>query len=718
MSTGAVMSADADAPQDRPFRRVLIANRGEIAVRIARTLRSLGIEVATVHSDADRDAMHVRAADVSVPIGPSAAASSYLRADAVVAAAVAVGAEAIHPGYGFLSERVELAERCAAAGIVFVGPPPSAVLTMGDKIRARRAVAAAGVPVVPGVDEPGLDDDALADAATAIGFPVLVKPSAGGGGKGMRVAASPSELRDALVSARREAAGAFGDDTLFLERYVSRPRHLEVQVLCDAHGGAVHLGERECSLQRRHQKIVEEAPSPIVDADRRARLGVIALDAARAVGYVNAGTVEMIVSADAPDEVFFLEMNTRLQVEHPVTEAVWGVDLVAEQLWIAAGRPLRLEQDRLRPMGHAIEARVYAEDPSTGFLPSPGPIHVFRVPGRPDPNSGTSVRVDAGVADGDRVSPHYDPMIAKVIVHGPDRAAALDGLDRLLADTRVAGVTTNVGFLRRLLADPAVRSGDLDTGLVDRGLERFAGRGPDDAAVIAAALAVEELRRANADPGDPWALPGGWRLGESAWSPWRARVGDREVVVRTRGDGDEREAMLDDGPSTSVAARLVGPPRRPTGPGDVGDAVSAAVDVRVGNDRRRVHVTRFGVELWLSHGGDSWCFTEVGIDAGVHRSAAEASGTLHSPMPGTVVAVEVAEGDEVAEGRPVVSVEAMKMEHTLRAPFRGRVTDVFVSVGDRVPLGADLVHLDPIEDVDDEPVGADDPAPDDQEEGS
>src|SRR5689334_9889146 len=441
----------------------------------------MGIRSVAVFSDADAGARHVAEADVAVGIGPAAARQSYLNIDAVIDAARRTGAQAIHPGYGFLSENAEFAAALEAAGIVFIGPPVKAIQTMGDKIAAKTTVSAFGVPVVPGIARPGLTDDDLVAAAGDIGYPVLVKPSAGGGGKGMRVVQEPSELRAALISARREAGAAFGDDTLFLERFVLSPRHIEVQVLADGYGNVIHLGERECSLQRRHQKVIEEAPSPLLDPATRARIGAAACDTARSVDYTGAGTVEFIVSADRPDEFFFMEMNTRLQVEHPVTEMVTGVDLVEQQVRIAAGEKLVIAQDDIAMTGHAVEARVYAEDPANGFLPTGGPVLGLREP------TGPGVRVDSGLAAGTVVGSDYDPMLSKVIAYGADRAAALHKLDRALADTAVLGLTTNTEFLRFLLADPDVAAGRLDTGLLDRRAPDFAPQALGDAELIAAA---------------------------------------------------------------------------------------------------------------------------------------------------------------------------------------------------------------------------------------
>ncbi|MGH3583412.1 MAG: acetyl-CoA carboxylase biotin carboxylase subunit, partial [Mycobacterium sp.] len=473
------------------FDTVLVANRGEIAVRVIRSLRAMGIRSVAVYSDADAGARHVAEADVAVRIGPAAARKSYLDISAIIGAATRTGAQAVHPGYGFLAENAEFAKALHAAGIVFIGPPVGAIGTMGDKIAAKAAVSAFGVPVVPGISRPGLTDDDLIAGAPDIGFPVLVKPSAGGGGKGMRVVHSADELPAALVSARREAASAFGDDTLFLERFVLRPRHIEVQVLADGHGNVIHLGERECSLQRRHQKVIEEAPSPLLDAATRARIGEAACNTARSVDYTGAGTVEFIVSAEKPDEFFFMEMNTRLQVEHPVTELVTGVDLVEQQVRIAAGEKLPLAQADVTMTGHAIEARVYSEDPANGFLPTGGTVLDVVEPSggqeRSDRGIGSHARVDSGIYAGTVVGSDYDPMLAKVIAHADDRAGALRGLDQALAQTAVLGVTTNIDFLRFLLADPDVVAGQLDTGLLDRRLPDYGLAPAGDEDLIAAA---------------------------------------------------------------------------------------------------------------------------------------------------------------------------------------------------------------------------------------
>uniref|UniRef100_UPI000E684ACE acetyl-CoA carboxylase biotin carboxylase subunit n=1 Tax=Streptomyces scabiei TaxID=1930 RepID=UPI000E684ACE len=444
------------------FDTVLVANRGEIAVRVIRTLRALGVRSVAVFSDADADARHVREADTAVRIGPAPASESYLSAERLLEAAARTGAQAVHPGYGFLAENAAFARACADAGLVFIGPPADAISLMGDKIRAKETVRAAGVPVVPGSSGSGLTDGELADAAHEIGMPVLLKPSAGGGGKGMRLVRDAGQLAEEIAAARREARASFGDDTLLAERWIDRPRHIEIQVLADGHGGVVHLGERECSLQRRHQKIIEEAPSVLLDEATRAAMGEAAVQAARSCGYSGAGTVEFIVPGGDPSAYYFMEMNTRLQVEHPVTELVTGVDLVEWQLRVAAGERLAFGQEDVTLTGHAVEARICAEDPSRGFLPSGGTILRLREP------QGDGVRTDSGLTEGTEVGSLYDPMLSKVIAYGPDRPTALRRLRAALAGTVTLGVQTNAGFLRRLLAHPAVVAGELDTGLVER----------------------------------------------------------------------------------------------------------------------------------------------------------------------------------------------------------------------------------------------------------
>ncbi|RDH80156.1 acetyl/propionyl/methylcrotonyl-CoA carboxylase subunit alpha [Mycolicibacterium moriokaense] len=648
---------------------VLVANRGEIAVRVIRTLRAMGIRSVAVFSDADANARHVAEADVAVGIGPAPARQSYLNIDAVVDAARRTGAQAVHPGYGFLSENAEFAAALDAAGIVFIGPPVKAIQTMGDKIAAKTTVSAFGVPVVPGIARPGLTDEELVAAAGDIGYPVLVKPSAGGGGKGMRVVHEASELPQALTSARREAGAAFGDDTLFLERFVLNPRHIEVQVLADGYGNVIHLGERECSLQRRHQKVIEEAPSPLLDAPTRARIGAAACDTARSVGYTGAGTVEFIVSADRPDEFFFMEMNTRLQVEHPVTEMVTGVDLVELQVRIAAGEKLPIAQNDIAMTGHAIEARVYAEDPARGFLPTGG-----QVLGLAEPD-GPGVRVDSGLAEDTVVGSDYDPMLAKVIAHAADRPAALRALDRALADTAVLGVTTNIEFLRFLLADPDVITGRLDTGLLDRRTPDFAAAPPGDDELIAAA-AYKWLAGWQAPSTNLWQVPSGWRIGAHAPTTVRLHAGERTDHVYLTGTPAAATATVEDGESRTLTAYLDG----------------ARLVVTVDGLRTDYLVAAADHQIWLARAGHTAMLDEV-REAPV-RPDDEHSGDaeLVSPMPGSVVAVGIENGGMAASGDVVVAVEAMKMEHALTAPVDG-VVELLVAVGDQVKVGQLLARI-------------------------
>ncbi|ORW27347.1 acetyl/propionyl-CoA carboxylase subuit alpha [Mycobacterium paraense] len=651
------------------FDTVLVANRGEIAVRVIRTLRRLGIRSVAVYSDPDATARHVLEADTAVRLGPAAARESYLDIDKVIDAAVRTGSQAIHPGYGFLSENAHFAAACDRAGVVFLGPPARAIEVMGDKITAKNAVAAFDVPVVPGVAKPGLTDDELAAAADEIGYPVLIKPSAGGGGKGMRLVEDPARLREALVSARREAGSSFGDDTLFLERFVLRPRHIEVQVLADAHGNVVHLGERECSLQRRHQKVIEEAPSPLLDAETRARIGAAACNTARSVDYVGAGTVEFIVSAARPDEFFFMEMNTRLQVEHPVTEAITGLDLVEWQLRVAAGEKLGFAQDDVELRGHAIEARVYAEDPARGFLPTGGRVLQVSEP------SGAGVRVDSSLLAGTLVGSDYDPMLSKVIAHGDDRDEALAKLDRALARTVILGVQTNVEFLRFLLADERVRAGDLDTALLDERLADFSpAPAPDD--VLAAGGLFRQWALEHRAAGDLWAAPTGWRVGGDA-APVRTDMQTplRSETVSVWGPPDAARVQVGNGEIGSASVELDG----------------ARMGVTLDGLRREYWWAEADRHLWIADERGTWHLREA-EEHKIHRGTATRQAEIVSPMPGNVIAVQAESGAEVSEGDVVVVVEAMKMEHSLAAPVSGRV-EVLVSVGDQVTVDQVLARL-------------------------
>ncbi|TKG63817.1 acetyl-CoA carboxylase biotin carboxylase subunit [Prauserella endophytica] len=656
------------------FDTVLVANRGEIAVRVIGTLRRMGIRSVAVYSDADAGARHVREADAAVRIGPAEAARSYLSVPDVVRAAVESGAQAVHPGYGFLSENAAFAKACEEAGLVFVGPPVSAIDAMGDKIRAKATVSAAGVPVVPG--ESDVDDVAgIAAAAERVGYPVLLKPSAGGGGKGMRLVTEPGELAEAVESAQREARGAFGDDRLLVERFVESPRHIEIQVLADAHGNVVHLGERECSLQRRHQKVIEEAPSALLDEVTRERMGASAVEAARSVGYVGAGTVEFIVSSARPDEFFFLEMNTRLQVEHPVTELVTGLDLVEWQLRVAAGEPLGVSQQDVRLDGHAVEARVYAEDPARGFIPTGGTVLGLAEP------SGTGVRVDSGLSEGSVVGSNYDPMLAKVIAWGPDRASALHRLDRALADTAVLGVHTNVTFLRALLQDPDVRAGDLDTGLVERKLSSLVSDGVPGDFLVAGALDRLLALRPSGAVVDPWDMPSGWRLGASASVTFRLRAEQTESLVRVEGAPEDARVRIDDGEPVAASAERTG--------------AVLAVRHDGGYLRYRRAEAPDGT-VWLAREGRGVALGERPNLLASHAEDAEA-GPVTSPMPGMVLVVKVAKGDVVAAGTPLLVVEAMKMEHTITAPVDGVVTELHVQAGQQVALDEALALVTPEE---------------------
>ena len=656
------------------FDTVLVAGRGEIALRIIRTLRRLGISPVAVYSDADAGAPHTRAADVAFRLGPAPAVDSYLRVDRVLEAAAETGAQAVHPGYGFLSESPAFARACARAGLAFIGPPAEAIEAMGDKIRAKRLMEETGVPVLPGVHEPDMGDDELVAAGGEIGFPLLVKPAAGGGGKGMRLVRRRDELPEALASARREALAAFGDGALLLERFVEHARHIEVQLLADAYGTTVHLGERECSLQRRHQKIVEEAPSPLVGAALRERLGACAIAAARACGYVSAGTVEFVVPREDPDRFFFLEMNTRLQVEHPVTEMVTGLDLVEWQVRIAAGQRLGLAQGDVRVDGHAVEARVYAEDPSRGFLPTGGRVVRLR-----EPPLGDGVRVDSGLTEGIEVGSHYDPMLAKVIAWGGDRETALRRLDRALAGYTILGVATNVAFLRRLLADPEVRAGRLGTGLVSDRLPQLVDAAVPFDVLGAAGLAHLLCSEPTAAVHSAFDLPGGWRIGEPAWELLRPRAGeDAPVQVRVRGRASLAQVAIGD--AAPVAGRAAWVP--------------GGIEVTLGGLSRRYSYARAGDTTWLGRDGAAWALRQ---DARLAATGAEAaaSGRLIAPMPGTVSAVHVAEGDQVTAGQPLLVIDAMKMEYPITAPTDGVVTHLHVHPGQPVALADPLAAVQP-----------------------
>ena len=659
------------------FRKLLIANRGEIACRVMRTADRLGIRTVAVYSDADRDALHAATAGEARRLGPAPASQSYLDIERVIAAASASGADAVHPGYGFLSENPVFIEACSAAGIVFVGPPAPAVRAMGLKDAAKRLMEAAGVPVVPGYHGEEQDDAALLSHARRIGFPVLVKAVAGGGGKGMRRADTEACFGDALEGARREARASFGDDRVLIERWVARPRHVEIQVFADAHGNAVHLFERDCSLQRRHQKVVEEAPAPGMTPAMRAAMGEAAVAAARAIDYRGAGTVEFIADASEglrEDRFWFMEMNTRLQVEHPVTEMVTGTDLVEWQLRVAAGEPLPAAQDDLSIRGHAVEARVYAEDPERGFLPATGVLAHLAAP-----EESAHLRVDHGVRGGDAVTSHYDPMIAKVVAHGADRGAALERLSDALRAFEIAGVATNVPFLSRLVAEPGFRAGAVDTGLIDRELHALLARDPvPDPVLAAAALHAAGALAPPAAGGtwnDPWSALTGWRL----WGAARQRA-------HFRIDGDAVDALVTfmegggtriDAGSTSLTVR----PVRHDGGRIVLDLADRIAPVRI---------VPAGTGLYVLHDGRTYT---VALPDHAVEDGETSSGLVHvtAPLPGRVAKVSVRSGDAVERGATLVMLEAMKMELGVEAPRGGRIDEVAVSEGDQVVEGAVLV---------------------------
>ncbi|MEP7180916.1 MAG: acetyl-CoA carboxylase biotin carboxylase subunit [Betaproteobacteria bacterium] len=666
------------------FDKILIANRGEITCRVARTARRMGIRTVAVYSDADADALHVAACDEAYRLGPPPPRESYLKGDAIIAIARRVGAQAIHPGYGFLSENEAFAAACGAAGIAFIGPPPAAIAAMGSKSAAKNIMGKAGVPLVPGYHGDDQDPNLLAREAAKIGFPVLIKAIAGGGGKGMKIVDRAEEFAAALASAQREAKAGFGDDRVLIEKYLTAPRHIEIQVFADTHGHAVYLFERDCSVQRRHQKVLEEAPAPLMKPEHRRAMGAAAVAAAKAIGYVGAGTVEFIAADTfARDGAFyFMEMNTRLQVEHPVTEMITGCDLVEWQLRVAAGLPLPLAQDALTLTGHAIEARIYAEDPDRGFLPSIGRLAHLRAPA-----TGAAVRVDTGVQAGDEITPFYDPMIAKLVVHGEDRGAALRRLAEALAEYEIVGVATNVAFLQRVVAHDAFASGHVDTGLIARhhaALFPVPSPVPRDALLAAALAEVETLvagraaaARASGDPHSPW----------HAVDPWWPNSASHAIAL-SFADGDLRhDAALS---RESDGWRVV--------------MADGAVRARVGERDGRLAIATDGAEFVatvVAHGEERHVFCAGAhrrlllIDQLAHAGEEEAhGGHLTAPMSGTVVAVLVKVGDKVVKGALLMILEAMKMEHTIAAPAAGIVAAVNYRAGDRVQEGADLVDLD------------------------
>ncbi len=661
------------------FAKLLIANRGEIACRVIRTARRFGIRTVAVCSDADAGAMHVAMADEAVRLGPPPARESYLAIDRIIDAAHRTGADAVHPGYGFLSENAAFAEACAANGIVFVGPPARAIRAMGSKSEAKAIMARAGVPLVPGYHGAGQDEAGLRKEAAKIGWPVLIKASAGGGGKGMRRVDSAAGFTAALAGAKRESQAAFGDDRVLIEKCLERPRHVEIQVFADKLGNAVHLFERDCSIQRRHQKVIEEAPAPGMAERLRGQMAAAAVAAARAIGYEGAGTVEFLLDMDGG--FYFMEMNTRLQVEHPVTEMITGLDLVEWQLRVAAGEPLPLTQDAVTCTGHAMEARLYAEDPAQGFLPSTGRLVHLRWPAQ-----GRNLRVDTGIREGDSVTIHYDPMLAKLIVWDVDRAAAARRLHDALGACQLVGPRNNVGFLRQIAGHPAFAAGEVDTGFIERhGADILPGDAPPHIDVWALACMAELLRRqeaaaaaaaASGDPWSPWHLTNGWRANLEGYDELLYRQGGTLHTIRVVYLFDGYRVSLPQGPSILRGERLAGG------------------DIRFEIDGRQATgtVVRHGAVIDVFTADGAWQLE--GLSRLALRSHADAGpGRLTAPMPGKVIQVAVKAGDKVKRGAPLLVLEAMKMEHTIAAPADGTVAQVFYKVGDLVPDAAELVEF-------------------------
>jgi 3-methylcrotonyl-CoA carboxylase alpha subunit len=661
--------------QYRRFRTLLIANRVEIAVRVIRSARAMGLRTVAVYSEADRDAMHVAMADEAVLLGPARARDSYLNIERVIEAARQSGAEAVHPGYGFLSENAEFAQACADTGLVFVGPTAEMMIAMGSKSGSKMLMEKAGVPLVPGFHGEAQDEATLTKAADKIGFPVLVKASAGGGGRGMRVVRSAGELAAAITSAKREAKAAFGDDRMLIEKFVDNPRHIEVQVIGDSHGNLLSLFERECTLQRRHQKVIEEAPSPTLDAAGREAVCAAARKAAAAVNYVGAGTIEFVSNGK---DVFFIEMNTRLQVEHPVTELITGVDLVEWQLRVAFGEKLPLTQDQIKLNGHAIEARVYAENPHKNFMPSVGRIKTWRMP-----EQSNGLRIDAGYREGDAVSPHYDAMLAKMIAWAPNRDAAIERLNRGLEESDFRGIVTNIPFLSRLVTHPGVRANAIDTGFIERELKSLtpAPKAAGDLELCAAVASIlgEEAKAARAEANSPWLISG--------WMP----VGRRQRDFKFRhGHDAEREISLKygNGPATlSLGEREFAFAFAPTESGGFDltlDGVkSYVVAVVEGHELYlRTRNGRFDLHWVDPFGGETE--EQVGEDK------------IVAPLPGTVVALLAEVGAKLEKGAPILTLEVMKMEQTLRAPFAGVLKLIKCKVGDIVGEGVELAEVEPL----------------------
>jgi 3-methylcrotonyl-CoA carboxylase alpha subunit len=671
------------------FDKILIANRGEIACRVAATAKKMGIRTVAVYSDADANAKHVLACDEAVHIGPSAPKESYLRGERIVEAAKATGVQAVHPGYGFLSENEDFAQACADAGLVFIGPPPSAIKAMGLKAESKQLMEKAGVPLVPGYHGRNQDPELLKREADRIGYPVLIKASAGGGGKGMRVVTAAGEFDAALASCKREAINSFGDDAVLVERYVTRPRHIEIQVFGDTQGQVLYLFERDCSVQRRHQKVLEEAPAPGMSEARRRQMGEAAVAAAKAVGYVGAGTVEFIAEpADNGDlRFYFMEMNTRLQVEHPVTEAITGLDLVEWQLRVAAGEPLPLTQEQLRIHGHAIEARICAENPDANFLPATGRLEVYRTPAsasfeRADAahagSANAPVRLDAGVREGDAISPFYDSMIAKLIVWGADREQALARLDAALSQTHIVGLHTNVAFLRRVVRSRSFAQADLDTALIERERAALFNAPPLPIELAAAGVVAHTLAAEQAlQTADPWSRRDGWRLHGAALRRFDLESQGTHHIARLERthDGANRLAIGDQRWLFSAVSR--------------GDG---AHDVTLDQQRHRLTVYATGERFSIFSAQGSAQLQEIDPIAHAGEGASE-GGRLTAPMPGKVIAFLAKAGDTVKQGQPLAVMEAMKMEHTITAPRDGTVAELLYAVGDQVGEGGELLRL-------------------------
>ncbi|MGJ4731043.1 acetyl/propionyl/methylcrotonyl-CoA carboxylase subunit alpha [Luteimonas sp. SDU101] len=663
------------------FQTILIANRGEIACRVIRTARRLGIRTVAVFSEADADAQHVRLADEAYPIGGPRPAESYLRGDAIIEAALRSGAQAIHPGYGFLSENAEFADAVDAAGLVFIGPSAASMRRMGSKAGAKELMQAAGVPVVPGYTGEDQSPDLLAREAARIGFPLMIKAAHGGGGKGMRIVRSADEFLPNLESCQREAANAFGRDRVLLERYIESPRHIEIQVFGDAHGNIIHLNERECSAQRRYQKVFEEAPSPFLTPSLRAAMGEAAVLAARAIDYANAGTVEFIV--DPGGNFYFMEINTRLQVEHPVTEMTTGLDLVEWQLRVAAGESLPLAQDEVPQQGHAIEVRLYAEDPEAGFLPGSGRLERLELP-----QPSARVRVDSGVVEGDTVTIFYDPMIAKLIVHDRDRPAALARLREALAQCAIEGPKSNIAFLEALARHPAIVEGRIDTGYLDRHLDEFvAAQSPADELLLAAATATllaqederREFARASNDPTSPWSIADGWRLGHAGQRPLAFQHRGERIELQAQGDGGRYRIGIGGRIASVEGARLA----------------EGVLSLRLDGQGRRFQVLQRPGRIDVHDGERRLSLAPVAVYR--HEPAAQSTGDdrVRAPMPGRVVALRVSAGDRVEAGQELVVLEAMKMELALKAPRAGTVAELRAADGEFVEADSVLVLLEP-----------------------